>query len=385
MNEKGTRRPGLFSKAAGLMRKAAEVRIGAEHAPKASSGAHGSNGNAVPESAASARQRRDQEIRDRELDLLRELQVAKTKPGAAANSSGSDGPAGAPAGTAVNGATTVAAAPNGVGRPTPGTGFGAAAGDARTPRHMVGGDVGAQPWGNADAAGPEIEFPPTIVMEFGASQMLAAHLAELGLPAHSPILGDSWEAVVTLAPEVEDAAMRFANGDVAGAEQKLQEALEGDASDDVMTHLALFDLYRATDQAERFATAVAAFKSRTGLPAPAWMTIGDSGPAQAIPLPESDDGVTGQILRLRLDGELKGDVAEIVTSAVQPGRVKVIELNCRALRRVDFGAGTTLIRWVSNQHSQGRRVGFIEVNWMVAAFLDLLGFGDMARVIRRTD
>jgi ABC-type transporter Mla MlaB component len=80
-----------------------------------------------------------------------------------------------------------------------------------------------------------------------------------------------------------------------------------------------------------------------------------------------------------------GDVAEVVTSAVEPGQAKVIELNCRALRRVDFGAGTTLIRWVAKQHHQGRRVGFVEVNWMVAAFLDLLGFGDTARVIRRTD
>lgn len=381
------RRAGLFSKAAGLIRKAAEVGIGTERAHKAPPGTHGSDGRAAPDFAASERRRRDREIRNQELDLLRELQAAQSEPKAVANSTGPDLHARASGGAGGNGVVAVPAVSNDAAQPQPSNGFGTADRDGPMPRRFVSGDLGVQPWAGADAAATEIEFPPTVVMEFGASQMLAAHLAEMGIPARSPILGDSWAAVVALAPEVEDAAMRFANGDAVGAEEKLQEALEGEAADDVMTHLALFDLYRATDQAEKFAAQATVFSQRTGLPAPAWMAIGDAGlaSAAAASLPEDGDGVAGQILRLRLDGELRGDVAEVVPPTVQPGQVKVIELNCRALRRVDFGAGTTLIQWVTNQHHQGRRVGFIEVNWMVAAFLDLLGFGDMARVIRRTD
>lgn len=389
MDEKGNAvsRPGLFSKAAGLVRKAAEAGIGAERARKALQGVGRSNGSPSPALVEGERKRRDLEIRNQELNLLRELQAAKAGSETSGNSAGSDARAGSPVTAGVNGAMGGVGAPNGIGHPLPINGVHAAAAGTRTPRRFVSGDSGAQPWEAADVAGVEAEFPPTLVMEFGASQMLAAHLAEMGLPAGSPILGDSWAAVVTLAPEVEDAAMRFANGDVVGAEEKLREALEGDGEtgNDVMTDLALFDLYRATDQAEKFAAEATAFSHRTGLPAPNWMAIGDAGPAQVMPLPEGSGGITGQILRLHLHGELMGDVAEVVTSAVEPGQAKVIELNCRALRRVDFGAGTTLIRWVANQHHQGRRVGFVEVNWMVAAFLDLLGFGDTARVIRRTD
>jgi hypothetical protein len=51
-------------------------------------------------------------------------------------------------------------------------------------------------------------------------------------------------------PEVEEAAIRFANGDDAGAEQGLLESLteEGGRINEIEDWLALFDLYRATGQ-----------------------------------------------------------------------------------------------------------------------------------------
>ncbi|MDD2547527.1 MAG: hypothetical protein PHI55_14775, partial [Burkholderiaceae bacterium] len=55
--------------------------------------------------------------------------------------------------------------------------------------------------------------------------------------------------------ELDEAAIRFARGDFAGAEQALRQALDrssarGESAQDLW--LTLFDLYRATGQSERF-------------------------------------------------------------------------------------------------------------------------------------
>ncbi len=57
-------------------------------------------------------------------------------------------------------------------------------------------------------------------------------------------------------PELEEASIRFANGDDAGAEAGLMEVLgpQGARIDHDETWLTLFDLYRATGQQDRFET-----------------------------------------------------------------------------------------------------------------------------------
>lgn len=73
-------------------------------------------------------------------------------------------------------------------------------------------------------------------------------------------------------PEVEEAAIRFANGDDAGAEQGLVESLgEGGAkADQVDGWLAMFDLYRATGQLAPFESRAVDFVNRFGRSAPQW-------------------------------------------------------------------------------------------------------------------
>jgi hypothetical protein len=76
-------------------------------------------------------------------------------------------------------------------------------------------------------------------------------------------------------PEVEEAAIRFANGDDAGAEQGLLEALraggvEASRMDD---WLALFDLYRATGQLVPFESQTLDFVNRFGRSAPQWVDM----------------------------------------------------------------------------------------------------------------
>jgi len=73
-------------------------------------------------------------------------------------------------------------------------------------------------------------------------------------------------------PEVEEAAIRFANGDDSGAEQGLSEAVSegGTRIDQIDDWLALFDLYRATGQLAPFESRAVDFVNRFSRSAPQW-------------------------------------------------------------------------------------------------------------------
>ena len=76
--------------------------------------------------------------------------------------------------------------------------------------------------------------------------------------------------------DLEDAAIRFANGDDAGAENGLLEALSGDNVPVNLVEIwtaALFDFYRATGQQARFDAIAIDFAERFGRSAPAWFSM----------------------------------------------------------------------------------------------------------------
>ena len=77
-------------------------------------------------------------------------------------------------------------------------------------------------------------------------------------------------------PDLEDAAIRFANGDDAGAEAGLLDALRGDSVSVDLADLwtaALFDFYRATGQQAPFDGIAIDFAERFGRSAPAWFSM----------------------------------------------------------------------------------------------------------------
>ncbi len=79
-------------------------------------------------------------------------------------------------------------------------------------------------------------------------------------------------------PELEEAAIRFANGDDEGAESGLLEALRSQTvADDVANSwiAALLDLYRATHNRARFDQVVAEFPHRFDTASPHWVAIGE--------------------------------------------------------------------------------------------------------------
>jgi anti-anti-sigma regulatory factor len=109
--------------------------------------------------------------------------------------------------------------------------------------------------------------------------------AESPLPAPSPVdeagaapgtaLVDGAAAVEAPGqdPDVEEAAIRFANGDDVGAERALRRALHDDASGRAEAWLALFDLYRATGQQAAFETLAVDYAGRLGRAAPSWVDL----------------------------------------------------------------------------------------------------------------
>ncbi|MET0311363.1 MAG: STAS domain-containing protein, partial [Burkholderiaceae bacterium] len=101
-------------------------------------------------------------------------------------------------------------------------------------------------------------------------------------------------------PELEEASIRFANGDNEGAEAGLLEALSagGTRGNHDETWMTLFDLYRATAQQDRFESAAIDFASRFNRSAPMWFSIPEmvgrmsSAPAAASTAPQKADWVS---------------------------------------------------------------------------------------------
>jgi ABC-type transporter Mla MlaB component len=63
----------------------------------------------------------------------------------------------------------------------------------------------------------------------------------------------------------------------------------------------------------------------------------------------------------------------------------IMMISCAKLIRVDFSAAGALLNWVSAHQSEGRAVQFSEVNRLVAAFFNVIGITEYAKVTTRSD
>ena len=149
-----------------------------------------------------------------------------------------------------------------------------------------GGDFDATQPGLQDMATEQGDgpVPETLLFRTSASRNL-----ESGVSGFSPSKLFSTELGDSLADsDMEEAAIRFANGDDAGAEAGLLTALKADeVHPDLATGwaAALFDLYRATGQQNRFDHMAAECERRFRLVPPVWFStpelLGRAGPTQA--------------------------------------------------------------------------------------------------------
>jgi anti-anti-sigma regulatory factor len=93
-----------------------------------------------------------------------------------------------------------------------------------------------------------------------------------------------------------------------------------------------------------------------------------------------------QVSSIELGGQVLGDaheMMELLESKLQGADIVVI--SCARLIRIDFTAAGSLLNWVSSRQAEGRQVQFVDVHRLVAAFFNVIGISEHARVIARTD
>jgi ABC-type transporter Mla MlaB component len=89
---------------------------------------------------------------------------------------------------------------------------------------------------------------------------------------------------------------------------------------------------------------------------------------------------------VELAGQILGDATDaldLLESKLAGADVMVI--SCARLIRIDFSAAGTLLNWVTARQAEGRQVQFVEVHRLVAAFFNVIGISEHARVMPRQD
>jgi ABC-type transporter Mla MlaB component len=93
-----------------------------------------------------------------------------------------------------------------------------------------------------------------------------------------------------------------------------------------------------------------------------------------------------QIASIELAGEIIGDAVELLDLLESKLLgADIVVISCARLIRIDFSAAGSLLNWVSTRQAEGRQVQFVEVNRLVAAFFNVIGISEHARVIARND
>lgn len=159
-------------------------------------------------------------------------------------------------------------------------------------------------------------------------------------------------------PELEEASIRFANGDDAGAESGLLETLgpQGSRAQHADTWLALFDLYRATGQQEKFENQAIEFVGRFDRSAPQWFSMPDIVKRLASPsAPVSGNGPAADWICPSVLGiQTVATLAAALARAPMPWR-----LDWHNLKSIDAGAVEPLSKVFSGWSAQPVQLRFM--------------------------
>lgn len=110
------------------------------------------------------------------------------------------------------------------------------------------------------------------------------------------------------------------------------------------------------------------------------MDAGDTLPSDA------QSSQMSTMASVELSGQIQGDVIAVLDKLeVKLMGADLMLISCAKLIRVDFSAAGTLLNWVSARENQHRSVQFSDVNRLVAAFFNVIGITDHARVVVRVD
>ena len=106
--------------------------------------------------------------------------------------------------------------------------------------------------------------------------------------------------------------------------------------------------------------------------------------SNALTLPIGLDAIPAVVVELA--GEIVGDAAEALRrlEAGRQGTERLV-ISCANLIRVDFSAAGSILNWVANRETEGCHVQFRDVHRLVAAFFNVIGINEHARVVLRSN
>ncbi|MGH6907952.1 MAG: STAS domain-containing protein, partial [Aestuariivirga sp.] len=92
------------------------------------------------------------------------------------------------------------------------------------------------------------------------------------------------------------------------------------------------------------------------------------------------------LLSVELSGQIQGDAIAVLDKLeLKLTGADMMQISCAKLIRVDFSAAGTLLNWVSAREAESRSIQFSDVNRLVAAFFNVIGITEHARVVVRVD
>jgi anti-anti-sigma regulatory factor len=89
-------------------------------------------------------------------------------------------------------------------------------------------------------------------------------------------------------------------------------------------------------------------------------------------------------VQLELKGNVLGDATQALAGFDASGQDSdSVVVSCSGLIRVDFSAAGSILNWVAMRESEGCQVQFRDVHRLVAAFFNVIGINEHARVVPR--
>ena len=87
-----------------------------------------------------------------------------------------------------------------------------------------------------------------------------------------------------------------------------------------------------------------------------------------------------------LSGEITGEAAETLSMLDRARRTSErLAISCEQLIRVDFSAAGSLLNWAAQRQAEGYQVQFHDVHRLVAAFFNVIGINEHAKVVLRSN
>jgi ABC-type transporter Mla MlaB component len=103
-----------------------------------------------------------------------------------------------------------------------------------------------------------------------------------------------------------------------------------------------------------------------------------------VPVGTQEAGIAASATAMELQGEILGDASKPLANLDAAESVgNRMHINCSDLVRVDFAAAGSILNWVAMRQAEGKQIQFQNVHRLVAAFFNVIGINEHAKVIPR--